>query len=64
MLDLCNINRNIMGRMNIESPKNSKMRTFVWGGGADYAPINIITKFGKIMRIKIEDYDSKNTGVF
>ena len=42
----------------------SLIRTFVWGGGADYAPINIITKFGKNIRIKIEDYDSKNTGVF
>ena len=34
------------------------------GGGCSYAPIKIITNFGKKIRIKIEDYDSKNTGVF
>ena len=39
------------------------IRTFV-GGGCSYAPIKMITNFGKKIRIKIEDYDSKNTGVF
>ena len=49
--------------MNICDRENLLTRTFV-GGGCSYAPIKIITNFGKKIRIKIEDYDSKNTGVF
>ena len=50
--------------MNICDRENLLTRTFVGGGGCSYAPIKIITNFGKKIRIKIEDYDSKNTGVF